>query len=396
MATRTIGTPRFYCDIPSYLRSIGKYYGVRTTGLATPEEPNQEKVYNMNPYKPNEFDGADSHSWASFRFFINQDVVDTNSQIFIEDDELWKLLSYTNNSDGHHSTGWFSGVLGHNFGSLQSTMSSVLSMTQKFKGVADGGASAENSTPSSFEEIVNARSGGTGSGWAVAEYDGYSLWEITSRIDIDVWRYNILTHSFENTVDWGSNNLKIGACTCGIFFEPPNSPDLQVKLSLEYEGINSDETIGGSTLVNIDYTGVPNWGDLPAWTLQKTDGSDYTTVANRARRTWELSFSYISDDNLFDKANNSNKFVNDTFSSDVEDNHTNAKFDTSMSSFFKLTHFGALPFIFCPNSQLLDDSGNVDKEKLEFAICELDQDSLVATQVAFQTWNISMRVVEVW
>ena len=84
MATRTIGTPRFYCDIPSYLRSIGKYYGVRTTGLATPEEPNQEKVYNMNPYKPNEFDGGDSHSWASFRFFINQDVVDTNSQIFIE------------------------------------------------------------------------------------------------------------------------------------------------------------------------------------------------------------------------------------------------------------------------------------------------------------------------
>ena len=48
---------------------------------------------------------------------------------------------------------------------------------------------------------------------------------------------------------------------------------------------------------------------------------------------------------------------------------------------------GAFSFIFTPDK---------DATNPEFAQCRLDQNSLSATQVAYQTWNISMNIVEVW
>ena len=72
MARRQIGTPRFYCDVFSYLKSIGRYNGVRTSGMTTPEIPNMEKVFTMNPYQVENYYGGTSHNWSSFNFFINQ------------------------------------------------------------------------------------------------------------------------------------------------------------------------------------------------------------------------------------------------------------------------------------------------------------------------------------
>ena len=411
MARRNIGTPRFYVDIPSYLKTIGKYYGSNGSNIYG-SNAGEEKVWNMNPYQPNSYSLLSDKSKSSIRFWINQDPVGTSNQVHMEDPELHKLLSYINSADGHHSTGWYGGILGHNIASLQSQTGYNISIGQRFIGRQPTLTNRHYANPDNFDEIVNFESGSLlseATGWGVAKYDGYSLWEITERGSVDdVFRYNMIDFTLINAdddEDWGENaELKVGAYTTGIFFEPPHSPDLQVKLSLESKGVNVSETVGGNTLVNIDYLGVPNWGDQPAWTLQKTEGRDYTTMANRARRVWSLSFSYISDDNLFDKANNANKFFNDSFNDGDENAHKPANFDTSMSSFFKLTQNGALPFIFCPDSKAtrtettLVEGVDVEVEvpDLEFATCILDQNSIVATQVAFQTWNISMVVREVW
>ena len=110
-----------------------------------------------------------------------------------------------------------------------------------------------------------------------------------------------------------------------------------------------------------------------------------------------MSFSYISDDNLFDSAQNSNSFFNDTFDQfDDEKTYSVDNFDTSMSSFFKLTQNGALPFIFCPDSKATRTVDGVEVDNLEFAICMLDQDSISCTQVAHRTWNVSLAIREVY
>ena len=37
-----------------------------------------------------------------------------------------------------------------------------------------------------------------------------------------------------------------------------------------------------------------------------------------------------------------------------------------------------------------------NNQDIEFAICRLDQDSLTFSQVAYQTWSVSMNIMEVW
>ncbi len=391
MARRQIGTPRFYCDIPSYLKSIGRYFGSNESNIAG-SNVGEEKVWSMNPYQINSYLlNPDSHN-SSIRFWINQEPANTSEQVYVEDPELHKLLAYINTSDGHHSSGWYGGILGHNLASLQNRTGHNISIGQRFVGRHPDLTNPHYANPNAFNEIVNFESGNYNEGWGVAKYDGYSLWELTERgSDTDLFRYNMIDFTLVNAdddEDWGENaELKVGAYTTGIFIETPHSTDLSVDLTLEQGGIKVYETVGGNSLVNINHQGVPNWGDQPAWTLQKTDGRDYTTVASRSRRNWKLSFSYVSDDNLFDAAQNSNSFYNDTFADGVEDAYNVANFDTSMSTFFKLTKNGALPFIFCPDSKA---------DNLEFAICMLDQDSISFRQVAYQTWNVSMNVREVW
>jgi hypothetical protein len=401
MAKRQIGTPRFYCDVLSYLKSIGKYNGVSSIGWG--EVPNKEKPFTMNPYQPYGFNLPQNIGKSRLRFWINEDPVATGSMNHIPQHELGKLLAYHNPSDDeHHSSGWFAGILGHNLASLETS-----AVHHRFYGKHDDNT-IKFSNQSEFKEIVNFEeatliepAGSAGK----PKYDGFSLWEITNKNTSNLQsRFSVAEFTFEkndgnqNEVPWGDNNsLEIGAFTAGIFIEAPNSPDLSVKKTLEMSGISVNETIAGNTLVNIKHKGVPNWGNQPAWTLQKTDGRDYTNVANRARRIWDMSFSYISDDNLFDAAQNSNSFFNDTFDQfDDEETYSVSNFDTSMSSFFKLTQNGALPFIFCPDSKATRIVDGVEVDNPEFAICMLDQDSISCTQVAHRTWNVSLAIREVY
>ena len=412
MAKRQIGAPRFYCDVLSYLKSIGMYYGVNSKDYG--ESPNQEKPFTMNPYQPYEFNLPQNVGNSRIRFWINQEPLGTGSMNHIPQHELGKLLAYHNPSDDdHHSSGWVAGILGHNLASLGTS-----AVIQRFYGKHDD-EDIKFSNQSDFKNIVNFEKDET---YAITEnagkpgkpkYDGFSLWEITDKSTSNLQsRFSVAEFMFEKNdgtqqVHWGDNNsLKIGALTAGIFIEAPNAPDLNVSLKLEMNGASVYETPGGGSLVNMNHRGIPNWGDQPAWTLQKTDGRDYTTVSSKARRVWNMSFSYISDDNLFDAVQNSNSFFNDTFDEfDEEDAYSVGNFDTSISSFFKLTQFGALPFIFCPDSKATrivetdDGNGNISTEEVdnpEFAICMLDQDSISCTQVAHRTWNVSLAIREVY
>ena len=389
MARRQISKPRFYCDIFSYLKSIGKYNGTNTSGIDDPE--NKEKVFTMNPYQPYGFNLDDSGHESRFRFWINQEPTTTLQHI--PEHELGKLLAYHNpvGTDGeHHSSGWYAGILGHNLATLGAS-----AIHQRFFGMHNDN-SLKYSDQSQFREIINFESGtlieNAGNG-GKPKHDGFSLWEITEKNTENFEsRFSVAEFTFEKNdgsvvVNWGDNNfLKIGAVTTGIFFEPEHAFELSATVSYSQEGIKRQTTVGGSTITNTNYLGVPNWGNQPAWTLQKTDARNYSAVTNRARRQWEVGLSFIADDNMFDKAGNANKFVNDSFTDGVEDAYQITDFDTSLSSMFKLTHMGSLPFIFCPDSQADD---------LEFALCRITNKPSFK-QVANNLFSTSLVITETW
>ena len=361
MAKRSIGKCRFYADYPSYLKSLGYYKGTFAQGFKDEvSDESVEDVFNMNPSQPVSLPLDYNGSVDSFKIGIK--IQDQNEDPNIQ---LTQLLKQTN----------YAGLLGHN-------LANMVGVADEYENVGlrlmIDGFYGENNNEST--KIVNFKD---------VDYNGYSLWETGAFTSDDPSYYkNISIYSIyqaaESAVDY---NLKLGAFTFGRYFEPSHSPDLSVKLIKSYEGVDVQTTIGGSTITNFNHLGQPMWGDLPAWTLEKQKGHDYNVGADRGRRTWQVSFSYLSDTDIFNTATNENKLFTWTDTSISDSGDREYQFDTSMASFFLLTHNGNLRFIFCPNTDL--------KNK-EFALCMIDQDSLTYTQVAHRTWNVSMNIMEVW
>ena len=234
------------------------------------------------------------------------------------------------------------------------------------------GLDINTSSITDTQEIINYNS-------STSEYNGYSFWDISE--SVAATSINKISLSY-------IGQKKVGAVSFGRWFEPSHSPDLQVKLITEFDGITNQSTVGGNTITNINHLGQPHWGDLPAWTLKDKNEHDYKLVANTQRRTWQVKFSYMADDDVFNKANNPNKFFTVT--------NGNYVFDTSMASFFGLTLNGNLRFWFCPNSAGSNPTSDDGDKDLEFALCQIDQDSLTFNQVAHRTFDVSMNIREVW
>ena len=391
MAKRQVGKCRFYCDIPSYLKSVGLYRGTNDSGLVGSFVG--KETWNMNPYQINSYEMVASNDSIYIDFWLYQNPSAGYSGLnHNPDPELSKLLSFHNTigeNGEHHSSGWYAGILGHNLASL-----GITHVAQRFLGTNTAEDTTLYANSSEIREIVNFKTQSVDINIGQAgypEYDGFSLWEITNK-DTDSDRYNVLQFYYaKDEGDGGGqfgtdSNFNVGSQTCGIFFEPEHSVELSATISYSQEGIKKQTTVGGSTITNINYLGVPNWGDQPAWTLQKTDGRDYTTVANRGRRQWKVGLSFVADNNMFDKAGNANKFYNDSFTEGAEDAYSVDNFDTSLSSFFKLTHTGSLPFIFCPDSQADD---------LEFALCRITNKPSFK-QVANNLFSTSLVLTETW
>ena len=107
----------------------------------------------------------------------------------------------------------------------------------------------------------------------------------------------------DTSIGGNHNGGKIGAVSIGRYYDMPHSPDLNLKLTYEYDGVKNITTKGGSILSNASYTKPADWGDGGAWQLSSTlaDGSQSAIPSNlrSGRRVWDLSFSYISDTDMF-------------------------------------------------------------------------------------------------
>ena len=95
---------------------------------------------------------------------------------------------------------------------------------------------------------------------------------------------------------------------------------------------------------------------------------------------WSLNFSFLSDSSIF------------------PDNPTEAttggwEVDESTPDFMnmvlKFTRGSQLPFVFQPNNENFDPFSG-------FAICKFDMKSFKFSQVSMNTYNISLKIREVW
>ena len=195
--------------------------------------------------------------------------------------------------------------------------------------------------------------------------------------------------------------LAFGAVSYGIYYDMPHSPEMDITMTIENDGYNITETIGGSSLTNIRYAGAPNWNNRGTYRNPFSVGGGsndpHLNGARRnGRRVWTLKFTYVSDEDIFSSNYMDNRYyeTSDDYSSGDIDS-TNEQFEHNMftddsfiAQVWNKTCGGALPFIFQPDSE----NNNPD----QFCIAKFDQDTLKITQEAYIVYSFSIKIREVW
>ena len=374
MARQNVGKPKFYVDLLSYWWARGNIAGVGFKN--NPEGIYNWHMANQGGYRPSIL-GLNPTEYLNEDFYYENDII-----LRVELKDIFNLPE--NASDQ-----FFFGFLGHSFKSSGYTNPRVKFYTDTgwVRLIVDD-----------FDEICNMSTYGF-------QYDGWSMGKWTNVGHMPN------SKAIEFTIDkpqQGNIQSLLGSLCFGNLFEMPHSPDLELTINRDFEGYSTQNTIGGSTLTQVNYFRPPDWAGFPAWELFDEDAREYTQETHqsrqssaRGRRSWSLSFSYLDSEDLFAVNENWSKLNptdSDTFSSSGYnsgdfDNMGNFNTNISQSSSFlsvlmNNTLGGALPFIFQP------DGNNNSPD--QFAICRIDRDSFSFNQVAHNTYNVSMNITESW
>jgi hypothetical protein len=366
MARQNVGNPKFYIDMLSYFKAQGSFHSDTT-------HPNI-----LGGLNPAQYD------------IVNIDTIDQSTTY-----DFTVRLDVNNRFSGTDKH--FLAFLNHNF--YHESIFKPKLKTEIYDG--DTSSWAEVILEEAFDEICNF-SITNDSGSSPFAYNGWSLGEYTAGNDsFSKAHFSISKDSsIPSTAD-----VLLGSIAWGQVFQMPHSPDLQLTVTREYDGIKTQQTKGGSTLTQIDYTGSALWGSRNPWYVGAHDllneineGKTEKRQYGRGRKIWDLKFSYISSDNLFPVNESISRYnpTDSAYLSDYSDyinssyNFNTDAFDSSsfMSVVMGKTLGGALPFIFQP------DGNNNSPD--QFAICQIDQGSFQFKQVAHNVYDISLKIKEVW
>ena len=371
MAYQNVGTPIFYIDELSWLNSIrllqlpGLYQGFANYS----DKKALSRCIGLNPSTQSTF---------------THDPSVSNTQLIFNFKDLSLKMDWGNIN--------FWGVLGHDFFNRNDIKYRLV-----FRTINDNYPEIKYS-----EEIVNADNT---ENFITPKYNGFSL------IKADGLAYSegssmkyvsLDARSLEGANVTGSYTL--GSVVYGRYYEMPHSPDLKLTMTREMDGVKRIRTKGGVDLVNHRYIKPPMWGDAGAWEIY--DGTPTTPKLSRSgRRTWDLSFSYLQDSDVFGSNQTIGNFSTFWYPTalqfggtleDYEDGDTSSSGfaynlltdDNFFSQVIHKTNGGQLPFIFQPDK----DNNNPD----QFAICKFDMNSFKFDQVANGIYNVKLKIREVW
>jgi hypothetical protein len=176
-----------------------------------------------------------------------------------------------------------------------------------------------------------------------------------------------------------------------------------MNIKYDYDGIKSKNTTSGRTISNVNYYKPPDWGNYPRWThiskdvldaANVTDEDwvnkyDMRTVSGNGRRSWDLTWSFLSKEDTFPKISEGNMFAQAMDS--IKGGHESADSlylgasDSIISTMMTLTMGGQIPFLFQP-----------DNTQQDFAFVRINQKSISIQQSAPNLYTCKLKLTEVW
>jgi len=371
---KQVKTPRFYVDIPTFLHATGDLHWA--------DSPVAQSLLYMNPsnpyLRPEEFDS----SW------------------------LFKIGNFDNEPKTSFPIN-FVALLNHNLASDDAKFK-VKGIHKNFTG-NDGWPTL--TTPANYKaNILNANIGDDSD--LSLEYNGTTIFELNNPNNELNHHWRFFGIEYQSEFD---SNLKhqLGSLVVGKYWDAPNSPDLSLTMSRRFDGIKKQKTIGGKTLANIYYDGPTQWtmnrkevNSIPSQVYKyppfeldtiyagsQTAGEDMFNrrakggLGRKGLRSWNLTFSYISEDDMWMKNEVSNTLISDNESYPSLNDPNPMLADESFNFVWNCTLGGTLPFIFQPDN----DNNNPD----QFSICTFRDNTLSVKQVAYNTYSLSITIDEV-
>jgi hypothetical protein len=259
-----------------------------------------------------------------------------------------------------------------------------------------------------FTEVLNANHYEAGSNDFIdPSYNGTSIWTINT-LNRFWTKFDIY---FSEGIDDYTHQL--GSFVVGKYWDAPNSPDLSLTMSRRFDGIKKQKTIGGKTLANIYYDGPTEWtmnrkeaNSIPSQVYKyppfeldtiyagsQTAGEDMFNrrakggLGRKGLRSWNLTFSYISEDDMWMKNEVSNTLISDNESYPSLNDPNPMLADESFNFVWNCTLGGTLPFIFQPD--------NTNNNPDQFSICTFRNNTLNVKQIAYNTYSLSITIDEV-
>ena len=172
----------------------------------------------------------------------------------------------------------------------------------------------------------------------------------------------------------------------GSHYDLPYNPDLGIKKSVSYSGVNTYDSIGGKTLSS-NYGSSRPFNPFPNRPNADDDLASHEIHSHTGRRSYDISYSYIGSDSLgqnhlFPKDfNHPNDIGN--LSSDLVYDESKKNLYTSVINKTIGSH---IPFIFS-----LDGATSTD-----LMLARFKDNSFEATEQAPNVHNISFGIREVW
>ena len=371
---KQVKTPRFYVDMVIFLHATGQLGWDDDKGGAELLYMNCSNPY-LVPMEPN----GDDASFKIGRSYEN--IAKTSFPI-----NFCALLNHNLNSVSNNTYCKVSGVYN------QSTFTYL--------------SSEEN-----YNNILNTNANGDSDDLG-ATYNGTSIFTFSDKngLEKDWVEFAVVYDNGNTDIDFA----QLGSMVVGRYWDAPNSPDMNLTMERRFDGIKRQKTIGGKTLANIYYDGPTEWTmnsirgtykyppfelDFP---LSTSDDDEFNRSAKsglgrKGLRSWKLTFSYISEDNMWTDYESSSTapFIDDGYNSEIDGDapidptqRPNPMLsDDSFNFVWNCTLGGTLPFIFQPD--------NTNNNPDQFSICTFRGNSLSVKQVAFNTYTLSVTIDEV-
>ncbi len=361
MANQNIRTPRFYIDEISYLLSRGvsqngefdvtathagnTFMGTFTTG----SEP---ELFDMKPLNKCTFDTSADTDGHVLITIDTQSATSKKSYIAILNHNLVSSVGKIRISAGDIASDVIA-VDGANADTADITWAND-TLTEV--------VNADTTTAATDDKSVVIEPAANGTTIVTFPETGLRYWGIQ-------FEGNTTNTGVATDGTWGSTDLFVGGIMIGEYFDMPHAPDLSVKRSIAFDSVSVQESVGGQR-----YSNMASHGRQATLTTRSpfVTGS-YQQNIYGGRLSFDMSFSYLASTDVMPDEYGS---IQDTDDAVIEDvwNKTNGPH---------------LPFIFSVDK---DSAG--DNAESEHIFARFAQNSIDMSQVALDTFNVSMKIEE--